>query len=51
MAGALKHSPTYQGLIREGRAEGLAAARGLVLKLGTRRFGPPDRPRARRSIG
>ena len=33
MAGALKHSPTYQGLIREGRAEGLAAARGLVLKL------------------
>ncbi len=51
MAGALKESSTYQMILREGRAEGLAEglargrteeARRLVVRLGSRRFGPPD---------
>ena len=48
MAGALKESSTYQKILREGLAEGRAlgraeAARELLLHLGTRRFGQPNR--------
>jgi predicted transposase YdaD len=51
MAGALKESSTYQKILREGLAEGRAQglaegraeeARRLVVRLGSRRFGPPD---------
>lgn len=55
MAGALKESSTYQKILREGlaegralgRAEGLAEGRAeegraILVRLGTRRFGPPD---------
>jgi hypothetical protein len=42
MAGALKESSTYQHILQEGRAEGLATARDVLLRMGARRFGPPD---------
>jgi hypothetical protein len=54
MAGALKESSTYQKILREGmaegraegrvqgREEGLAGAREGLLRIGTKRFGPPD---------
>lgn len=63
MAGALKHSSTYQKLWREGFAEGFAkgfaqgfaegrveGARAILLRVGSRRFGPPA-PAARALIG
>jgi predicted transposase YdaD len=44
----MRESSTYQAVLDEGRAEGEArgraeGARRVVLRLGTRRFGPPDR--------
>ena len=51
MAGALKESSTYQKILGEGLAEGRALGRAegraegvreMLLRLGTRRFGPPD---------
>jgi hypothetical protein len=42
MAGALKESSTYQGILREGREEALAPVREMLLRIGTRQFGPPD---------
>jgi predicted transposase YdaD len=49
----MKESTTYQAILREGREEGLGAgrdvgrleeARAILLRLGTRRFGPPAEP-------
>lgn len=46
----MKDSATYQAVLAEGRAEGRReAARELLLRLGTKRFGPPG-PRVRRSL-
>jgi hypothetical protein len=46
MAGALRVSSTYQKILREGaaeaRAEALARSRELLVRLGSKRFGPPD---------
>jgi hypothetical protein len=43
MAGALRESSTYQKILNEGRAEGhVAGARDVLLRVGSRRFGPPD---------
>jgi predicted transposase YdaD len=40
----MKESVTYQGILEEGKAIGeLAGQRGLLLRLGTKRFGKPDR--------
>jgi Domain of unknown function (DUF4351) len=40
----MRESSTYQAVLAEGRAEGRAeGARRVVLRLGTKRFGPPDR--------
>lgn len=43
----MRNSTTYQAIMRQGRQEGLQEgrqeeARRLLLRLGTRRFGPPD---------
>jgi Domain of unknown function (DUF4351) len=38
---AMKESSTYQAILDEGRAEGV---RKVLMRLGTRRFGPPDAP-------
>lgn len=41
---AMHESSTYQAILAEGRAEGRATeAREVLLRLGTKRFGPPDR--------
>jgi hypothetical protein len=46
MAGALRVSSTYQAILREGaaeaRAEALARSHELLVRLGGKRFGPPD---------
>jgi hypothetical protein len=40
---AMKESVTYQAIIEEGEAIGeVRAARAILLRLGSRRFGPPD---------
>lgn len=42
---AMKEPSTYQHILQEGRAEGeLQEARKILLRLGTRRLGPPDEP-------
>jgi hypothetical protein len=41
MAGALKESSTYQGLIREGEERALAPMRDMLIHLGSRHLGPP----------
>jgi predicted transposase YdaD len=43
----MKESTTYQAILREGRAEGLAEGRGeeaqaILLRQGTKRFGVPS---------
>jgi predicted transposase YdaD len=45
--GAMRQSTTYQAILREGRQEGMiegrvTEAQRLLLRLGTKRFGPPD---------
>ena len=45
---AMRESSTYQAFLREGEAVGEARgraseARAILLRLGSRRFGPPDR--------
>ena len=39
----MRESTTYQAILREGREEGrMDAARRILLRLGTKRFGDPD---------
>jgi hypothetical protein len=40
---AMRESTTYQAILREGRHEGvIEGGRRLLLRQGTKRFGPPD---------